>query len=178
MDNMRYMCFCRSFFSNVDTFISHVTCCPQIKNSNTLNDAQSEKMIIDKLSEYSKINEDLKSDFKLKLMKSWAIVVDEDESTIKSDNTTPKLWGRRLPKRTKVPYLSRAVPLSTDHSYERCQCGAVFVTRMGKRQHQARFCEFVKNKTKKFFHLERMFGISLQPFLNIDVNARHGFNGC
>ncbi|EEB13436.1 hypothetical protein Phum_PHUM239900 [Pediculus humanus corporis] len=136
MDNMRYMCFCRSFFSNVDTFISHVTCCPQIKNSNTLN-AQSEKMIIDKLSEYSKINEDLKSDFKLKLMKSWAIVVDEDESTIKSDNTTPKLWGRRLPKRTKVPYLSRAVPLSTDHSYERCQCGAVFVTRMGKRQHQA-----------------------------------------
>lgn len=149
MDNVRYMCFCRSIFPTLNAFDSHVSCCEQLKTSSNVN-VKPKSVIVRTIPEIeSEGNVEGRSDFRIKIMKSWTIVMDDEQEPRKPDKMATNLWGRRLPRRTKVPYLSRAVPLSTDHSYERCQCGAVFVTRMGKRQHQARFCKFVKNKGKK-----------------------------
>ncbi|KAK6640678.1 hypothetical protein RUM44_012375 [Polyplax serrata] len=146
MDNVRYMCFCKSVFPTLNSFERHVTCCEHLRNTPDLNSEQQNCGAVPPIED-SDENVKRSSDFnKFNLIKSWAVVMDHEESP---NRMATNLWGRKLPRRTKVPYLTRAVPLSTDHSYESCKCGAVFVTRMGKRQHQARFCKFGRNKEKR-----------------------------
>lgn len=149
MNDIRYMCLCRSIFSSRKDLDKHVLYCEHPKTNSSLMN-KPEILLVRTVTGVPGSNSsvELNTDFRIEIINSWALVVENNTEVETPDDKATNLWGRRLPRRTKVPFLSRAVPLSTDHSYERCQCGAVFVTRMGKRQHQARFCKFVKNKTK------------------------------
>lgn len=145
MDNSHYICFCRKLFADQTAFKAHLPCVDLV---NALNKKPKFDKIPSKSNEVHLVQRSLrpKSETVIKIMKVAEIVSDSIPVNEQVPTVTTTV-GKRLPSRTKVPFLSRAVPLSTDHSFERCTCGAVFVTRVGKRQHQARFCKLAKNKS-------------------------------
>lgn len=148
MDNVQYICFCRTIFPTLTAFQTHkLNCLHFVKAIDDVNpkcepDSAGSNGLVHVVGH---INQP-KTDVLVKILKnSDPVLMDDDEDEQFDNSPATNSVGRRLPSRTKVPYLSRAVPLSTDHSFERCTCGAVFVTRVGKRQHQARFCKFKRN---------------------------------
>lgn len=141
MDEIRYVCLCQRQFLSLKALNDHQSTCADCVCSFGDDTCKITSCSITK--EFSQMTPAVI----IKIVKG----VDQKFQTQNVQNTkplAPNLLGRKLPNRTKVPFLSRAVPLSTDHSFEQCTCGAVFVTKVGKRQHQARFCKNVNNKNR------------------------------